>query len=121
MHHSGQCKFIGLLACAGQYCHRLHTLVLSINPIPSWKPVEFLSQTTEDDCIHLLAMHGVTEDEADNCLHFAFTWLQSAVAIEDDAPCCIFLQGALQVASWLPEASPWPEDMPHIFDPSHTR
>ena len=81
-------------------------LALLINPIPSWEPVEFLSQTTEDDCVCLLAMHGMTKDEADDCLHFAFTWLQSAMAIEDDAPHRIFLQGALQAASWLPEVSP---------------
>jgi hypothetical protein len=66
-------------------------------------------------------MHGVTEDEADDCLHFAFTWLWSAVAIKDDAPRRIFLQGALQVASQLPEVSPWLDDVIHIFDQSHTR
>jgi hypothetical protein len=66
-------------------------------------------------------MRRVTIDEADDCLHFAFTWLQSAVTIEDDAPCRIFLQGALQAASWLPEVSPWPEDMTHIFNQSHAR
>src|SRR5882762_4444372 len=66
-------------------------------------------------------MRGVTIDEADNCLHFAFTWLQSAVTIEDDAPCHIFLQGALQAASQLPEVSPWPEDMTHVFNQSHVR
>jgi len=66
-------------------------------------------------------MRGVTIDEADDCLHFAFTWLQSAVAIEDDAPHRIFLQGALQAASWLPEVSPWLEDVTHIFNQSHAR
>jgi hypothetical protein len=66
-------------------------------------------------------MRGVTIDEADNCLHFAFTWLQSAVAIEDDAPRRIFLQGALQAASQLPEVSPWPEDVTHVFNHSHAR
>jgi hypothetical protein len=66
-------------------------------------------------------MHGVTIDEAYDCLHFAFTWLQSAMTIKDDAPCCIFLQGALQVASQLPEVSPWPEDVTHIFNQSHAR
>jgi hypothetical protein len=64
---------------------------------------------------------GVTLYKADNCLHFTFTWLQSAVAIKDDAPHHIFLQGALQAASQLPEVSPWPEDMTHIFNQSHTR
>ena len=66
-------------------------------------------------------MCRVTIDEADDCLHFAFTWLQSAVTIEDDAPCRIFLQGALQAASQLPEVSPWPEDVTHIFNQSHVR
>jgi hypothetical protein len=66
-------------------------------------------------------MRGVTIDEADDCLHFAFTWLQSAMTIEDDAPRRIFLQGALQVASQLPEVSPWPEDVTHIFNQSHAR
>jgi len=99
----------------------LSALALSINTIPSWEPVEFLSQTTEDDCVRFLAMHRVTIDEADNCLHFTFTWLQSAMAIEDDAPHCIFLQGALQAASWLPEVSPWLEDVTHIFNHSHAR
>ena len=66
-------------------------------------------------------MCRVTIDEADDCLHFAFTWLQSAVTIEDDAPRCIFLQGALQAASQLPEVSPWPEDVTHIFNQSHVR
>src|SRR6202790_5216570 len=106
IHCSGQYKLIGLLAAAGQSHRRLSALALSINTIPSWEPVEFLSQTTEDDCVHFLAMHGVTMDEADNCLHFAFTWLQSAVAIEDDVPHCIFLQGALQAASQLPAVFP---------------
>jgi hypothetical protein len=96
-------------------------LALLINPILSWEPVEFLSQTTEDDCIHLLAMCGVTEDEADNCLHFTFTWLQSAVGIENDVPCRIFLQGALQAVSQLPEVSPWLDDVTHIFNQSHMR
>src|ERR1700674_5429595 len=95
-------------------------LALSINPIPSWEPVEFLSQTTEDNCVHLLTMHGVTKDKAD-CLHFAFTWLQSAMTIEDDAPHRIFLQGALQAASQLPEVSPWPEDVTHVFNQTHAR
>jgi hypothetical protein len=99
----------------------LSALALSINTIPSWEPVEFLSQTTEDDCVCFLAMHGVTIDEADDCLHFAFTWLQSAVAIEDDVPHRIFLQGALQAASQLPEVSPWLEDMTHVFNHSHAR
>ena len=80
--------------------------MLLTNPILSWEPVEFLSQTTEDDCVCLLTMRRVTEDKADDCLHFAFTWLQSAVAIEDDVPHHIFLQGALQAASQLPEVFP---------------
>jgi hypothetical protein len=66
-------------------------------------------------------MCRVIIDEADDCLHFAFTWLQSAMAIEDDAPRRIFLQGALQAVSQLPEVSPWPEDMTHIFNQSHVR
>src|SRR5882762_3052285 len=66
-------------------------------------------------------MRGVTIDEADDCLHFTFTWLQSAMTIEDDVPCRIFLQGALQAASQLPEVSPWPEDVTHVFNQSHTR
>jgi hypothetical protein len=66
-------------------------------------------------------MHRVTIDEADNCLHFTFTWLQSAMAIEDDVPRCIFLQGALQAASRLPEVFPWLEDVTHIFNHSHAR
>jgi hypothetical protein len=66
-------------------------------------------------------MRGVTIDEADNCLHFAFTWLQSAMTIKDDAPRRIFLQGTLQVASQLPEVSPWPEDVTHVFNQSHAR
>src|ERR1700692_3380426 len=79
VHRSGQYKLIGLLASAGQYRCRLSTLALSINTIPSWEPIEFLSQTTEDDCVRLLAMRRVTIDEADDCLPFAFTWLQSAM------------------------------------------
>src|SRR5882762_5639739 len=105
VHRSGQYELIGLLASAGQYRRRLSALALSINTIPSWEPIEFLSQTTEDNCVRLLAMRGVTIDEADDCLHFAFTWLQSAMTIEDDAPRHIFLQGALQVVSQLPEVS----------------
>jgi len=66
-------------------------------------------------------MRGVTKDEADDCLHFTFTWLQSAVTTEDDAPHHIFLQGALQAASRLPEVSPWPDDVIHVFDQSHAR
>jgi len=66
-------------------------------------------------------MRGVTIDEADNCLHFAFTWLQSAMTIEDDAPRRIFLQGALQAASQLPEVSPRPEDVTHVFNQTHAR
>jgi hypothetical protein len=108
VHRSGQYKLIGLLASAGQYRRRLSALALSINTIPSWEPIEFLSQTTKDNCVCLLAMRRVTIDEADDCLHFAFTWLQSAMTIEDDVPCRIFLQGALQAASQLPEVSPWP-------------
>jgi hypothetical protein len=99
IHCSGQYKLVGLLTRAGQYCCRLSALALSINPIPSWEQVEFLSQTAEDDCVHLLAMRRVTKDEADNCLHFAFTWLQSAVAIKDDVP----------------------RHVTHIFNPSHVR
>jgi hypothetical protein len=121
IHCSGQYKLIGLLASAGQYHHRLSTLALLINTIPSWEPVEFLSQTTEDDCIRLLTMRGVTIDKADDCLDFTFTWLQSAMAIKDDAPHHIFLQGALQAASQLPEVSPWPEDVTHVFNQSHAR
>jgi hypothetical protein len=60
MHRSGQCKLIGLLASAGRYCHQLRMLTLLINPILSWEPVEFLSQATEDDCVCLLTMRGVT-------------------------------------------------------------
>jgi hypothetical protein len=71
--------------------------------------------------MRFLTMRRVTIEEADDCLHFTFTWLQSAVAIEDDAPCHIFLQGALQVASRLPEVSPWPEDVTHVFSHSHAR
>src|ERR1700676_967960 len=121
IHCSGQYKLIGLLASTGQYHRRLSALALSINTIPSWEPVEFLSQTTEDGRVCLLAMCRVTIDEADNCLHFVFTWLQSAMAIKDDVPRCIFLQGALQATSRLPEVSPWLEDVTHIFNPSHVR
>ena len=121
MHHSGQCKIIGLLAIAGQYHHQLHTLVLLINPTPSWEPVEFHNQFTENNCIHYLAMHGVTEDEADDCLNFAFSWLQSAVETKEDVPHLIFIQGALQVVRQHPDISHWPEDMVHIYDQSHAR
>jgi hypothetical protein len=66
-------------------------------------------------------MHGVTKDEADDCLNFAFSWLQSAVETEEDAPHCILIQGALQVVRKHPDISPWPEDVVHVYDQSHAR
>jgi hypothetical protein len=66
-------------------------------------------------------MRVMTKDEADNCLHFMFSWLQSAVETREDVPCCIFIQGALQAARQHPDISPWPEDMVHIYDQTHTR
>ena len=66
-------------------------------------------------------MCWVTKGEADDCLHFTFSWLQSAVETKEDAPRHIFIWGALQVARQHPDISPWPEDVIHLYEQTHAR
>jgi len=121
VHHSGQCRLIGLLATVGQYCCCLNALMLTVNSTLSWEPIEFHSAVSEDDCIGYLAMHGVTEDEADDCLHFVYSWLKAVAATDEDAPHCIFIQGTLQAMRECPKVSPWLDNMPHIYDCTYAR
>jgi hypothetical protein len=116
VHRSGQCRLIGLLATTGQYRRRLRALALTVSSTPSWEPIEFCCAVTEDDCVGYLAMHGMTEDEADDCSHFVYSWLEAVAATDEDAPRRIFIQGALQAARECPETSPWPDNVPHVYD-----
>ena len=57
----------------------------------------------DDECTRFLAKHGLTLDEADNCLDFTFTWIQENNTPEEkEMQLCILFAQTVTMATACP-------------------
>ena len=69
----GVAKLLCILAMPGWYKTILLKHCIPIDPQPSWEGITFHDNVGDDKCAQFLAERGLTLDEADDCLDFAFT------------------------------------------------
>ena len=50
---------------------------ITIDPQLSWEGITFHDNVGDDKCARFLAEHGITLDKVDDCLDFAFTYMDS--------------------------------------------
>ena len=95
---------------------------IEINPQPSWENITFHENVGDDDCARLLAERGLTLDKADDCLDFAFTWIQENNTPEEkETPLHILLSQTASMATARPAVEPWHEPVLHRFYETHAR
>ena len=76
----------------------------------------------DDECAWFLAECGLTLDEADDCLDFAFTWIQeNNTSEEKETQLCILFVQTAAMATAHPTVESWREPVLHTFDETHTR
>ena len=76
----------------------------------------------DDECAQFLAEHGITLDEADDCLDFAFTWIQENNTPEEkEMQLRILFAQTVAMATAHPTVEPWRESVLHRFDETHVR
>ena len=76
----------------------------------------------DDECARFLAEHGLTLDKADDCLDFAFTWIQENNTPEEkEMQLRILFAQTVAMATACPSVEPWHEPVLHRFDEAHTR
>ena len=76
----------------------------------------------DDNCARLLAERGLTLDEANDCLDFAFTWIQENNTPEEkETQLRILSTQTASMATARPAVEPWREPVLHRFNETHTR
>ena len=99
-----------------------HEHCIEIAPQPSWESITFHDNVGDDDCARFLAERGLTLDEADDCLDFAFTWIQENNTPEEkETHLRILLTQTVSMATARPAVEPWRKPVLHRFDETHTR
>ena len=69
----GVAKLLCILVMPGWYKTILLKHCIPIDLQPSWEGITFHDNVGDDKCAQFLAECGLTLDEADDCLDFAFT------------------------------------------------
>ena len=76
----------------------------------------------DDECVRFLAERGLTLDKADDCLDFAFTWIQENNTPEEkETQLCILFAQTVAMATARPTVEPWHKPVLHRFDKTHVR
>ena len=76
----------------------------------------------DDKCAQFLAEHGIILDEADDCLDFAFTWIQENNTPEEkETHLRVLFSQTVAMANTCPTVEPWHQPVLHRFDETHAR
>ena len=93
---------------------------MEIDPQPSWEGITFHDNMGDDECARFLAERGLTLDKANNCLDFAFTWIQENNTPEEkEMQLRILFAQTVAMASARPAVEPWRKLVLHRFDETH--
>ena len=93
-----------------------------IAPQPSWEGITFHDNVGDDKCAWFLAECGITLDEADDCLDFAFTWIQENNTPEEkETHLHVLFSQTVAMANAHPTVEPWHKPVLHRFNKTHTR
>ena len=118
----GIAKLLCILVVPGWYKKILLEHCITIDPQPSWEGIIFHDNVGDDECARFLAEHSITLDEADNCLDFAFTWIQENNTPEEkETQLHVLFSQTVTMANVRPTVEPWREPVPHRFDETHAR
>ena len=91
-------------------------------PQPSWEGITFHNNKGDDECTQFLAEHGITLDKVDDCLDFAFTWIQENNTPEEkETQLHILFRQTATMANAQPTVEPWCKTLLHRFDETHAR
>jgi hypothetical protein len=111
-----------ILAVPGWYKTILLKHRIEIDPQPSWESITFHDNMGDDECPRFLAKHGLTLDEVDDCLDFAFTWIQENNTPEEkEMQLHILFAQTVAMASARPAVEHWREPVLCRFDEAHVR
>ena len=95
---------------------------MEIDPQPSWEGITFHDNVGDDKCARFLAERGLTLDKANDCLDFAFTWIQENNTPEEkETHLHILLTQTVSMATTRPAVEPWRKPVLHRFDETHAR
>ena len=104
----GVAKLLCILVVPGWYKKILLEHHIAIAPQPSWEDITFHNNVGDDECVRFFAEHGLTLDEADDCLDFAFTWIQENNTPEEkETQFHILLAQTVAMATAHPTVEPW--------------
>ena len=118
----GVAKMLCILTVPGWYKAILLKHCIEIAPQLSWESITFHDNVGDDDCAWFLAERGLTLDEVDDCLDFAFTWIQENNTPEEkETHMRILLTQTASMATAHPAVEPWCEPVLHWFDETHAR
>ena len=93
-----------------------------IAPQLSWEGITFHNNVGDDECTQFLAKCGITLDEADNCLNFAFTWIQENNTPEvKEMHLCVLFSQKVAMGNAHTTVEPWHEPVLHRFNETHVR
>ena len=116
----GVAKLLCILTVPGWYKTILLKHCISIDPQPSWEGITFHDNVEDDECARFLAKRGLTLDEADDCLDFAFIWIQENNTPEEkEMQLWILFSQTVTMANAQPTVDPWREPVLHRFNETH--
>ena len=110
-----------ILAVPGWYKTILLEHRIPIDPQPSWEGITFHNNVGDDECTWFLAECGLTLDEADDCLNFAFTWIQENNTPEEKETQLHILFAQTVAMATTPTVESWCKPVLHRFDEIHAR
>ena len=118
----GVAKLLCILTVPWWYKTILLEHHIPIDPQPSWEGITFHDSMGDDKCAQVLAERGLTLDKADDCLDFAFTWIQENNTPEEkEMQLHILFTQTVTMATACPTVEPWREPVVHRFDKTHVR
>jgi hypothetical protein len=111
-----------ILAVPGWYKTILLKHCIAIDPQPTWESITFHDNMGDDDCARFLAERGLTSDKADDCLDFAYTWIQENNTPEEkETQLRIIFAQTASMATARPAVEPWRKPVLHRFNETHAR
>ena len=95
---------------------------IPIDPQPSWESITFHDNVGNAECARFLAERSITLDKADDCLNFAFTWIQENNTPEEkETQLCILFSQTVTMANAWPTVELWRKPVLYRFDETHVR
>jgi hypothetical protein len=120
--HHVQVHVMSLLARRYVYSRTLRTIGRAPNPVPDWNPIVWDDSMSIDDTsiTHLLAEHGLSEDDADDASAYARYWLSDVQVVETDATLLRIISDTLGTV--MPSGRlPYTDDMQFAYHEAYGR